>query len=121
MKKSEVCQKEYLKLKEIFKNVEVEKQGLVEGLIIDASFLFSENYELRELMDKTGGMVKVNLNNLSMQKQTEAGKQYLKNINSYSVIIKTLNGILMKNTVEDEDEYDKWVKGKRMENEKSED
>lgn len=115
--KIEQYEKEFEKLTEIFKDVEPGKQKLVEGLISDASFLYAENWDIRNIIDKSGGMVKVNPKNLSMQKQTEAGKQYLKNINSYSVIIKTLNGILMKNTIEGEDPFDQWIREKKEKNE----
>ena len=36
--------------------------------------------------------------------------QYLKNVNSYSVIIKTLNGILQKNAMEEEDDFEAYVR-----------
>lgn len=108
MKKEYVYKLEHEKLTEIFKEVDEGKQKLVEGLIQDASCLYAENYELRNLINEIG-MLKVNPNNRSMQKQTEAGKQYLKNINSYSVIIKTLNGILQKNAIDDDDEFDTWI------------
>jgi hypothetical protein len=48
-----------------------------------------------------------------LQKQTEAGKQYLKNVNSYAVVVKTLNGILSRDAVEGEDAFDEWIRGKQ--------
>lgn len=111
MAKTDVYKREFEKLTEIFKDVDPNKKKLVEGLIQEASFLYAENYKLRELIKKTG-MLKVNPINKSLQKPTEAGKQYLKNINSYSVIIKTLNGILQKNVIEEDDAFDLWIKEK---------
>jgi regulator of replication initiation timing len=108
--KAEVLQRERAKLTEIFKDVEPAKAQLVEGLIEDAAFLRAENHQLRELIEKTGGMVQTNLLDPSRQKTSEASKQYLKNLNSYAVVVKTLNGILMKNTIEGEDEFDKFIK-----------
>lgn len=116
MEKSLIYKRELEKLKEIFKDVDECKQQLVEGLIQDAAFLFAENYDLKNLINETG-MIKVNPVNKSMQKQTEVGKQYLKNINSYSVIIKALNGILMKNTLEEDDAFDTWLKEKMSKDE----
>lgn len=116
MSKSDLYLKEQEKLKEIFKDVDEGKKQLVEGLIEEAAFLYAENYKLREIMEKTG-MLKVHPTNLELQKQTEAGKQYLKNINSYAVVIKTLNGVLQKNTIEAEDAFDAWVKKRMAENE----
>ncbi|EPY2286126.1 hypothetical protein ACXAT6_003385 [Clostridium sporogenes] len=111
MEKSLVYKREYEKLEKIFKDVEENKKELVEGLIQEASFLYAENYDLRELIAETG-MLKINPVNRTLQKPTEAGKQYLKNINSYAVIIKALNSILQKNVVEEEDAFDKWIKEK---------
>lgn len=90
-------------LAEIFENVEEDKKTLVEGLMQEDAFLYVENRKLRELMNEHG-MLKVNPNNAAQQKQTEAAKQYLKNINSYSVVVKTLNSILDKNMKDEDDE-----------------
>lgn len=103
MVKSDLYKREFEKLSKIFAQVEEDKRDLVQGLIEDAAFLYAENQELKKLMNDVG-MLKVNPNNPSMQKQSEAGKQYLKNINSYSVVIKTLNSILDKNIIEEDDE-----------------
>lgn len=88
--------------------MEEPKKKLVEGLIQDAAFLKAENMELKNILEKTG-MIKVHPQHPEMQKTTEAAKQYLKNINSYSVVIKTLNGVLMKNTVEADDAFDDFM------------
>lgn len=108
MSKTEEYQKELTKLKEIFADVEENKQKLVEGLIEDAAFLKTENEKLKEVIDQVG-MIKVHPTNPDIQKPTEAGKQYLKNINSYAVVIKTLNGVLQKNTIEGEDAFDEFL------------
>lgn len=112
MSKKEIYQQELEKLTEIFKEVDESKRKLVEGLIEDAAFLRAENYVLKQLIEKTG-MVKIHPNQPDLQKPIETGKQYLKNINSYSVVIKTLNGVLMKSTVEGEDAFDEFIKGMR--------
>lgn len=109
MSKSDEYQKELDKLTTIFADVEPSKAQLVQGLIQDAAFLLAENLTLREIIDRTG-MVKVHPQYPDIQKSTEAAKQYLKNVNSYSVVIKTLNGVLMKNTIEQEDEFDRFMK-----------
>lgn len=107
MEKSEVQQKERSKLLEIFKEVEPTKSQLVEGLIDDAAFLYAENRILRELMADSG-MIKIHPQHPDLQKQTEAAKQFLKNVNSYAVIIKTLNGVLSKNVLEPDDGLDEF-------------
>ncbi|MGG7163784.1 hypothetical protein [Clostridium ihumii] len=116
MEKTLVYKREYEKIKQIFNDVEDNKKELVEGLIQDASFLYAENYVLRELIMEVG-MIKINPVNKALQKSTEAGKQYLKNVNSYSIVIKTLNSILQKNVIEEDDDFDKWIKDKMSINE----
>lgn len=109
MFKSDVYQKELAKLTEIFADVEPSKAKLIEGLIEDAAFLKAENLALRDAITLTG-MVKIHPQHPEIQKPIETAKQYLKNINSYAVIIKTLNGVLMKNTVEGDDEFDEFMR-----------
>lgn len=107
MTKNEVFKKEKSKLTDIFKDVEESKRKLVEGLIDDAAFLKSENYELKLLLQETG-MIKIHPSQRHLQKPTEAARQYLKNVNSYAVIIKTLNGVLSKNIIDDDDELSEF-------------
>lgn len=103
MPKSAEYEREYEKLSEIFREVEKSKRELVEGLIEDAAFLKSENHALKEVLDKTG-MVKFHPTDNSLQKKTPAADQYLKNVNTYATVIKTLNGVLSKNILDDDDE-----------------
>ena len=107
MSKSDVYQKELNKLTEIFAEVDDPKRKLVQGLIEDAAFLLAENSVLRDII-KTAGMVKVHPNYPEIQKPTEAAKQYLKNVNSYAVVIKTLNGVLSKSLIEPEDDLSEY-------------
>lgn len=103
MSKKEIYDRELKKLNDIFADVEESKRKLVEGLIEDAAFIKSENHVLKLSIAETG-MVKIHPKQLDLQKPIETAKQYLKNINSYSVVIKTLNGVLSKNILEDDDE-----------------
>jgi regulator of replication initiation timing len=107
MPKTELFKQELAKLTEIFADVDVSKRKLVEGLLEDAAFLKAENDVLKQVIAKTG-MVKIHPEYPDLQKPTEVGKQYLKNINSYSVVIKTLNGVLNKNMIEDEDDLSEF-------------
>lgn len=107
MSKQTEYQKELAKLTEIFAEVEPSKMKLVEGLIEDAAFLKSENYVLKQEITKTG-MVKIHPQHPEMQKPIETAKQYLKNINSYAVVIKTLNGVLMKSVIEEDEDLDEF-------------
>ena len=107
MSKQDEYEKELAKLTEIFSDVEPSRKKLVEGLIQDAAFLFAENFILKQQITKTG-MVKIHPQHPGIQKPIETAKQYLKNINSYAVVIKTLNGVLMKNIIEDDEDLDEF-------------
>lgn len=107
MTKNEVFTKEKEKLTNIFLEVEPAKRKLVEGLIDDAAFLKAENYQLKCLLQDTG-MIQIHPSQRHLQKPIEAARQYLKNVNSYAVIIKTLNGILAKNMIDDDDDLSEF-------------
>ncbi len=96
------------KLKEIFQKVDPDKQKLVENLLCDAAFLSEQNEELRKAIAQTG-MVKFHPTNPNLQKPTEAAKQYLRNLQTYSVVIKTLNNIFTKNSIEEEDAFEQFL------------
>lgn len=101
--KKDEYNKELQRLREVFQKIDPEKAELVDGLIQDAAFLKAENRVLRQTLEVTG-MVKIHPSNPDLQKPVEAARQYLKNVNSYAVIIKTLNGILNKNMLDDDDD-----------------
>lgn len=106
----EIYKKEHDKLKGLFDKVDDKRKKLVEGLIQEASFLFAENEKLKDKMILSGGMVKFHPDNPGLQKQTEAAKQYLKNVNSYSTVIKTLNSVLNFDVSDSENPFIKWLK-----------
>lgn len=101
-------QSELEKLKSIFEKVDPNRQKLVEKLIQEAAFLAEQNDTLRSIITEKG-MILIHPTNPNLQKSTEAGKQYLKNLQAYSVVIKTLSQVLTKSTVEDEDEFEKFL------------
>lgn len=109
--KNEVYKKELDKLNEIFKNVEESKRILVEGLIEETAYIKSELSEMREILSKTG-MLKVHPSKPELQKQLPIANEYRRTANIYSLNLKALNSILSKNSVEEDDAFDKWVKEK---------
>jgi hypothetical protein len=109
--KAEVYEEERMKLREIFKDVDPDKARLVEGLIMDAATLYAENSSLRESIAKTG-MVLAHPQYPALRKATEEAKQYLKNLNSYAVVIKTLSGILQKNIIDQDDDFDDFMRSR---------
>lgn len=113
MTKKELIRKERDKLGEIFKDIDPNKLKLVEGLIDQAAYLAVENAMLQETMVETG-MVKIHPVHKEIQKPVEAARQYRQNANSYAVIIKTLNGILTKDSTGEEDPFDEWLRSKKQ-------
>ena len=107
MLKQKVYEEELAKLTEVFKEINESKKKLVEGLIQDAAFLYAENYVLREALSITG-MIKFHPVNASLQKTFPAAKEYRQNLNSYAVVIKALDRVLMKDIVEEEDDMEDY-------------
>lgn len=91
-------------LKGLFENVEEDKQKLAQQLIEEAGFLEGRLEELRKLP-----FIKVHPDNPELQKRTEASKLYKEHIQSYCNVIKILNGILQKNSIEEDDEFDEFA------------
>lgn len=106
--RNELYSRELEKLKTLFKDVEPTQAILVDGLIEDAAFLYAENAMLKAT-GLANGMIKVHPEYPELQKEIPAGKQYLKNVNSYAVIIKTLYGILQKGALEQNDAFDEFL------------
>ena len=111
MDRNKLYQEELSKLEELFKGVDPVKRKLTEGLRQDAAFLKAENAMLRHIMKETG-MIKVHPEYPEVQKPVEAAKQYRSNVEKYSVVIKTLNSVLSKDTTDDDDPFYKFLKEK---------
>lgn len=107
MTKKEAYNKEVNKLNEIFNDVEESDRKLVEGLIQDAAFLYAENYELKQILEKTG-MIKIHPDNPSLQKPLPIAKEYRQNLNSYSIVIKSLSSVLQKKIDDDDDDMGEY-------------
>ena len=91
-------------LKGIFETVEEDKQKLTQQLIEEADFIEDRLQELRKLP-----FIKVHPDNPELQKRTEASKLYKEHIQSYCNVIKILNSILQKNSIEESDEFDQFA------------
>lgn len=103
MTKEEAYNQEFNKLNEIFLDVDESNKKLVDGLIQDAAFLYAENYELKKILTITG-MIKFHATDKSLQKPLPIAKEYRQNLNSYSVVIKTLSSVLQKKIEDDDDD-----------------
>lgn len=97
---------EYERLKSLFSSVDETKTELVDNLIQQAAFMKVELGILQEQIRKHGA---IQVSNKGAQRQTEAAKYYTKLVNSYGTIIKTLNSIMGKNIVDEDDDFDKFI------------
>lgn len=98
---------EYNRLKSLFSNIDNVKSDLVDNLIYQAAFMKVELDSLQEKIRKYGA---VQISSKGTQRQTESAKYYTKLVNSYGTVIKTLNSILGKNVVDDDDAFDEFLK-----------
>jgi len=98
---------EYERLRSLFSSVDETKTKLVDNLLEQAAFMKIELGILQEQICKYGS---VQISNKGAQRQTEAAKYYTKLINSYGTVIKTLNSIMGKNVIDDDDAFDDFLK-----------
>lgn len=96
-------------LKSLFETVEEDKKKLAQQLIEEAEFLEGQLTKLRKLP-----FIKVHPEDNERQKKTEASKLYKEHIQSYCNVIKILNSILQKNSIEESDEFDDFISGLGM-------
>src|SRR5574344_1009967 len=94
------------RLRSLFSSVDETKTQLVDSLIEQAAFMKVELGILQEQIRKHGA---VQVSNKGAQRQTEAAKYYTKLVNSYGTVIKTLNSIMAKNVIDDDDEFDLFM------------
>lgn len=97
---------EYERLLSLFSSVDETKTKLVDNLIQQAAFMKVELGILQDQIRKHGA---IQVSNKGAQRQTEAAKYYTKLVNSYGTVIKTLNSIMGKNIIDEEDEFDKFI------------
>lgn len=97
---------EYKRLKNLFTNVDESKTELVDELLKKASFLKVELDGLELQIKKYGSIQKSNKGNV---RESIYFKTYLQSINVYQSIIKTLNTIMGKNSIDEDDEFDAFL------------
>jgi hypothetical protein len=107
MSKIENVQIEYERLRSLFSSVDPTKAELVDNLLNEAAFMRVQLENLQQQIRKYGA---VQISSKGTQIQTEAAKYYTKLVNSYGNVIKTLNTIMGKNMIDDNDEFDEFMK-----------
>ena len=113
LEKTEKIEKEYERLKEVFKNIDENSAKLIDGLLKETAYLKIELLEMREILNKSG-MIKVHPNDYLKQKALPIANEYRRTVNIYSLNIKVLNGILNKTVCDEDDPFDEWLKSKKI-------
>lgn len=98
---------EYQRLKKLFENVDESKAKLVDELLKKVSFLKSELDSLEESIIEYGAIERSSKGNV---RQSIYYKTYLSTITIYQGIIKTLNCIMGKNVIDENDEFDEFIR-----------
>ena len=107
MTKTELTNKEYERLKNLFLNCEDNKKELIDGLIKKAAFLKVELDELENDI-RVGGVVQVSTK--GNVRFNFSYKAYIQALSLYSSIIKNLNSILGDTSSALDDEFDEFIK-----------
>lgn len=104
---SKKINQEYERLKKLFANVDESKAELVDGLLKKASFLIVELDKLQKDVQTYGAVERSNKGNV---RESIYYKTFLSTLSVYQGIIKTLNTIMGKNVIDEDDEFDDFVK-----------
>lgn len=96
-------EKEYLRIKELFKDIDEKQLTLLEGTFLECARLKVELDDLHEIIVKTG-QVKVHPDNFEMQKELPVSKVIVKTRANYLNYIAKLSNILGRNIDDDEDD-----------------
>ena len=99
--------KEYARLAALFTNVDKTKLELVDELLKKAAFLKVELDDLQTLVRKHGA---VEFSSKGNSRQTQCYKTYIQSLGVYQNIIKTLNTIMGRNAIDEDDEFDEFMK-----------
>jgi len=93
-------EKEYQRIKELFSGIDEKQLNLIDGAIRECARLKKELDDLHKIIEETG-LVKVNPNNSSMQKELPVSKLIVKVRANYFA---KLSNVLGRNIEDDEDE-----------------
>ena len=107
MDKKTEYQKELSMWTDLFAGTDPATQKAAEGLIQKAAYIHSLCWELEQSINKSGA-IKIHPENPSLQKQIPAVKEYARLCESYANIVNKLNGLRVKNVVEDDEELSEF-------------
>lgn len=97
---------EYNRLKGLLGSVDETKAGLVEEIIKKASFLKVELTRLETVIIKNGT---IEYSNRGNQRISLAYKTYLQSLGVYQSLIRTLNTIIGKSVIDEDDDFDDFL------------
>ena len=97
---------EYERLLELFKDVDEAKRKLIDGLLQKAAFLKTQLDALEEEIRAHGSLKEVK----GQYEVSIAYKTFLSSLVIYQNVIKTLNSIMGKNMIDEDDEFDEFMK-----------
>ena len=98
---------EYERLHALFKDVDETKTKLIDELLHKAAFLKVQLDELQEDVIRNGA---VEYSSKGNSRQTPCYKTFLASLGVYQTVIKTLNSIIGKNAIDEDDEFDEFMK-----------
>jgi hypothetical protein len=96
-------QAEFDKWNELFQETTPATQKAAAGLIKIAANFQALCWELEQALSVSGA-IRIHLDNPKLQKSVPALKEYARLCEAYSNIVNKLNGLRMKNVVEEDDE-----------------
>lgn len=99
--------KEYERIRALFAGVDEKQLELVDGAIWEAARLRVELNDLYNIV-KQSGLIKVNPNNPSMQKELPVSKMIVKVRANYLNYIAKLSNLLGKNIDDDDDDLSEY-------------
>ncbi len=103
-----VCvKKEYDRMKSLFKDVDEKKTELIDELLKKAAFLKVQLDDLEKEINEYGAVIHFSD---GTSKQSPAYKSFLASIGTYQAIIKTLNQIMGSDVIDEDDEFDDFMK-----------
>ena len=98
---------EYQRLLLLVKDVDETKKQLFDELLHKAAFLKVKMDILQKKMSKGGVTQTSSLGNVRVSQRF---KVYLSTLSTYQQIIKTINTIIGKNKIDEDDEFDEFMK-----------
>ena len=101
-------QKEYERIKGLFEGIDELQLKLIDGSLWECARLRVELNDLHDIVKKTG-LIKVNPNNLGMQKELPVSKLIVKVRANYLNYIAKLSNLLGKNISDDEEDLNDYA------------